>query len=193
MSVLSGLNKADFKTASDGLLELSEERLRSIMRSEPITDVYHVEQTPFASLPLFQSNNGVGAKRLSETHNHSAIGRYISRNGRDPCGGDFTASPGAARFPGSRRDSGFFPSAARCPDACAPPTFYGRAGAAFSLSRRRRTAECGRTSDLECRLPALAALRPVAHRSRLFCTRARGNILTEAMRAKPPPTISHWL
>ncbi|XP_049867486.1 serine/threonine-protein kinase 17A [Pectinophora gossypiella] len=48
MSVLSGLNKADFKTASDGLLELSEERLRSIMRSEPITDVYHVEQTPFA-------------------------------------------------------------------------------------------------------------------------------------------------
>lgn len=48
MSVLSGLSKADFKTASDGLLELSEERLRSIMRSEPITDVYHVEQTPFA-------------------------------------------------------------------------------------------------------------------------------------------------
>ncbi|XP_026329821.1 serine/threonine-protein kinase 17A isoform X2 [Hyposmocoma kahamanoa] len=48
MSVLSGLSRADFKTASDGLLELSEERLRSIMRSEPITDVYHVEQTPFA-------------------------------------------------------------------------------------------------------------------------------------------------
>lgn len=48
MSVLSGLSKADLKTASDGLLELSEERLRSIMRSEPITDVYHVEQTPFA-------------------------------------------------------------------------------------------------------------------------------------------------
>ncbi|KAM3961265.1 LOW QUALITY PROTEIN: death-associated protein kinase related [Aphomia sociella] len=47
MSVLSGLSKADFKTASDGLLELPEE-LRSIMRSEPITDVYHVEQTPFA-------------------------------------------------------------------------------------------------------------------------------------------------
>ncbi|CAH2237380.1 jg10508 [Pararge aegeria aegeria] len=50
MSVLSGLSKADFKTASDGLLELSEERLRSIMRTEPITDVYHVEQTPFARL-----------------------------------------------------------------------------------------------------------------------------------------------
>lgn len=48
MSVLSGLSTSDFKTASDGLLELSEERLRSIMRSEPITDVYHVEQTPFA-------------------------------------------------------------------------------------------------------------------------------------------------
>ncbi|KAG7307407.1 hypothetical protein JYU34_007594 [Plutella xylostella] len=48
MSVLSGLSKTDLKTASDGLLELSEERLRSIMRSEPITDVYHVEQTPFA-------------------------------------------------------------------------------------------------------------------------------------------------
>ncbi|XP_061712676.1 death-associated protein kinase related isoform X1 [Cydia pomonella] len=48
MSVISGLSKADFKTASDGLLELSEERLRSIMRTEPITDVYHVEQTPFA-------------------------------------------------------------------------------------------------------------------------------------------------
>ncbi|XP_053626136.1 serine/threonine-protein kinase 17A [Plodia interpunctella] len=48
MSVLSGLSKADFKTASDGLLELPEEKLRSIMRSEPITDVYHVEQTPFA-------------------------------------------------------------------------------------------------------------------------------------------------
>ncbi|KAL0894230.1 hypothetical protein ABMA27_014243 [Loxostege sticticalis] len=48
MSVLSGLSKADFKTASDGLLELPEERLHSIMRSEPITDVYHVEQTPFA-------------------------------------------------------------------------------------------------------------------------------------------------
>ncbi|RVE43226.1 hypothetical protein evm_012106 [Chilo suppressalis] len=48
MSVLSGLSKADFKTASDGLLELPEERLRSIMRTEPITDVYHVEQTPFA-------------------------------------------------------------------------------------------------------------------------------------------------
>ncbi|XP_034840352.1 serine/threonine-protein kinase 17A [Maniola hyperantus] len=48
MSFLSGLGKADFKTASDGLLELSEERLRSIMRTEPITDVYHVEQTPFA-------------------------------------------------------------------------------------------------------------------------------------------------
>lgn len=48
MSVLSALSKSDFKTASDGLLELSEERLRSIMRSEPITDVYHVEQTPFA-------------------------------------------------------------------------------------------------------------------------------------------------
>lgn len=50
MSVISGLSKADFKTASDGLLELSEERLRSIMRTEPITDVYHVEQTPFARL-----------------------------------------------------------------------------------------------------------------------------------------------
>ncbi|KOB74290.1 putative serine/threonine protein kinase [Operophtera brumata] len=50
MSVLSGLSKADIKTASDGLLELPEERLRSIMRSEPITSVYHVEQTPFASL-----------------------------------------------------------------------------------------------------------------------------------------------
>lgn len=48
MSVLSGLSKADIKTASDGLLELPEERLRSIMRSEPITAVYHVEQTPFA-------------------------------------------------------------------------------------------------------------------------------------------------
>ncbi|CAH2086081.1 unnamed protein product [Euphydryas editha] len=48
MSVLSALTKSDFKTASDGLLELSEERLRSIMRTEPITDVYHVEQTPFA-------------------------------------------------------------------------------------------------------------------------------------------------
>lgn len=48
MSVLSGLSKSDFKTASDGLLELSEERLRSIMHTEPITDVYHVEQTPFA-------------------------------------------------------------------------------------------------------------------------------------------------
>lgn len=50
MSVISGLSKADFKTASDGLLELSEERLRSLMRTEPITDVYHVEQTPFARL-----------------------------------------------------------------------------------------------------------------------------------------------
>nr|AYA44274.1 death-associated protein kinase 1 [Helicoverpa armigera] len=48
MSVLSGLSKADFKTASDGLLELPEERLRSLMRTEPITSVYHVEQTPFA-------------------------------------------------------------------------------------------------------------------------------------------------
>lgn len=48
MSVLSGLSKADFQTASDGLLELFEDQLRSIMRSEPITDVYHVEQTPFA-------------------------------------------------------------------------------------------------------------------------------------------------
>ncbi|XP_050345392.1 serine/threonine-protein kinase 17A isoform X1 [Nymphalis io] len=48
MSVLSAFTKSDFKTASDGLLELSEERLRSIMRTEPITDVYHVEQTPFA-------------------------------------------------------------------------------------------------------------------------------------------------
>ncbi|XP_013195989.2 death-associated protein kinase related [Amyelois transitella] len=48
MSVLSGLSKADFKTGSDGLLELPEEKIRSIMRSEPITDVYHVEQTPFA-------------------------------------------------------------------------------------------------------------------------------------------------
>lgn len=48
MSVISGLNKADFKTASDGLLELSDERLRSIMRTEPISNVYHVEQTPFA-------------------------------------------------------------------------------------------------------------------------------------------------
>ncbi|XP_047988031.1 death-associated protein kinase related isoform X2 [Leguminivora glycinivorella] len=48
MSVISGLSKADIKTASDGLLELSEEKLRSIMRTEPITDVYHVEQTPFA-------------------------------------------------------------------------------------------------------------------------------------------------
>lgn len=48
MSVLSGISKADFKTASDGLLELSEEKLRNIMRSEPITDTYHVEQTPFA-------------------------------------------------------------------------------------------------------------------------------------------------
>lgn len=48
MSVLSGLSKADFKTAGDGLLELPEERLHSIMRTEPITDVYHVEQTPFA-------------------------------------------------------------------------------------------------------------------------------------------------
>lgn len=48
MSVLSGFSKADIKTASDGLLELPEERLRSIMRPEPITSVYHVEQTPFA-------------------------------------------------------------------------------------------------------------------------------------------------
>lgn len=48
MSVLSGLSKADIKTASDGLLELPEDRLRSVMRSEPITSVYHVEQTPFA-------------------------------------------------------------------------------------------------------------------------------------------------
>ncbi|XP_038215996.1 serine/threonine-protein kinase 17A [Zerene cesonia] len=48
MSVLSGICKADIKTASDGLLELSEEKLRSIMRSDPITDTYHVEQTPFA-------------------------------------------------------------------------------------------------------------------------------------------------
>lgn len=48
MSVFGGLKKGDFKTASDGLIELSEERLRSIMRTEPITDVYHVEQTPFA-------------------------------------------------------------------------------------------------------------------------------------------------
>lgn len=48
MSVLSGLNKADIKMGSDGLLELPEERLRSIMRSEPIASVYHVEQTPFA-------------------------------------------------------------------------------------------------------------------------------------------------
>ncbi|CAK1545110.1 unnamed protein product [Leptosia nina] len=56
MSVLSGLSKADFKTASDGLLELNEEKLRSIMRSEPITDIYHVEQTPFArSVPRYQS------------------------------------------------------------------------------------------------------------------------------------------
>ncbi|CAG4912809.1 unnamed protein product [Colias eurytheme] len=49
MSVLSGICKADIKTASDGLLELAEEKLRSIMRSDPITDTYHVEQTPFAS------------------------------------------------------------------------------------------------------------------------------------------------
>ncbi|GBP56275.1 hypothetical protein EVAR_37350_1 [Eumeta japonica] len=48
MSVLSGLTKADFKTASDGLLELSEERLRAVMRTEPITHVYHVEERPFA-------------------------------------------------------------------------------------------------------------------------------------------------
>lgn len=53
MSVLSGLSKGDFKTGSDGLLELSEEKLRSIMRSEPITDVYHVEQTPFARSVTF--------------------------------------------------------------------------------------------------------------------------------------------
>lgn len=46
MSVLCG--KTEVKIASDGLLEMSEERLRSIMRKEPISTVYHVEQTPFA-------------------------------------------------------------------------------------------------------------------------------------------------
>lgn len=55
MSVLDGISKADFKTASDGLLELSEEQLRNIMRSEPITDTYHVEQTPFARSVLLLS------------------------------------------------------------------------------------------------------------------------------------------
>lgn len=48
MSVLSDLTEADFKTASDGLLELPEERLRAIKRTEPIRSVYHVEETPFA-------------------------------------------------------------------------------------------------------------------------------------------------
>lgn len=63
MSVLSGLSKADFKTASDGLLELPEERLHNIMRTEPITDVYHVEQTPFArSVPIVP---------ICHTHTHT--------------------------------------------------------------------------------------------------------------------------
>lgn len=67
MSVLNGFSKADFKTASDGLLELPEERLRSIMRSEPMTSVYHVEQTPFARsvIPLLcQCNHMLSVKSV---------------------------------------------------------------------------------------------------------------------------------
>lgn len=35
-------------SAGDGLLEISNDCLRKIIRTEPISDVYHVEQTPFA-------------------------------------------------------------------------------------------------------------------------------------------------
>lgn len=66
MSVLSGLSKADFKTASDGLLELAEERLRNIMRTEPITDVYHVEQTPFARSARTNNKHGLQLSNLTQ-------------------------------------------------------------------------------------------------------------------------------
>lgn len=36
------------KLAGDGFLELSEDRVKTLVKSEPISDVYHVEQTPFA-------------------------------------------------------------------------------------------------------------------------------------------------
>lgn len=39
---------ADIKSAGDGLLNVTEERLRLLIRKDSIYDVYHVEQTPFA-------------------------------------------------------------------------------------------------------------------------------------------------
>ncbi|KPJ05020.1 hypothetical protein RR46_04136 [Papilio xuthus] len=78
MSVLSGLSKSDFKTASDGLLELSEERLRSIMRTEPITDVYHVEQTPFARAEAsFKNKAAVGECIITYLSN---VGRVVQQS-----------------------------------------------------------------------------------------------------------------
>ncbi|GLV32474.1 Death-associated protein kinase related [Carabus blaptoides fortunei] len=39
---------ADIKSMGDGLLNVTEERLRLLIRKDSIYDVYHVEQTPFA-------------------------------------------------------------------------------------------------------------------------------------------------
>lgn len=45
---MSGDILKDIKSAGDGLLNITEERLRMLIRKESIYDVYHVEQTPFA-------------------------------------------------------------------------------------------------------------------------------------------------
>ncbi|CAF4958710.1 unnamed protein product [Pieris macdunnoughi] len=93
MSVLSGISKADFKTASDGLLELSEEKLRNIMRSEPITDTYHVEQTPFARIivDLVRHAPRIFGSDSSETIRANILFVSLARNARGLAAG---ARPG---------------------------------------------------------------------------------------------------
>ncbi|KAL4707420.1 hypothetical protein ACJJTC_008605 [Scirpophaga incertulas] len=124
MSVLSGLSKADFKTASDGLLELPEDKLRAIIRNEPITDVYHVEQTPFARNRLV---SGVGYRQF-----HHA------------------STPGAACFPGAAEnftDSSFCSSGIVrcCRDVIVD--FLQLSGWSTRRFHFRAATECGRTSD----------------------------------------------
>ncbi|KPJ19077.1 hypothetical protein RR48_12588 [Papilio machaon] len=148
MSVLSGLSKSDFKTASDGLLELSEERLRSIMRTEPITDVYHVEQTPFA--------RSDGAGSAADGH-----GYFLG-----------VASPRAACFPGAWCRE-FLPVRRRhhCSDAIGDFLQLSAGRPAVSLS-----SGTGMRPDLRpacaCHLPpAPHTPSPSSRRaSRLFCT-----------------------
>lgn len=45
---MMNLNLCDIKSVGDGLLNITEDRIRLLIRKESIYDMYHVEQTPFA-------------------------------------------------------------------------------------------------------------------------------------------------